>query len=1548
MLTTVKTYYHMIKNYINNNILKAMKVLCLGGLMAFSSTAYSQLSGTKTLGTGGDYTSWSSLASAIRTSGVNGKLTVTMLNDMSLGGSRVTFQNPSSKKPTSTNQIVIDGNGKKLTYTGYDAAIVLNGVSYLTIEDLKLEHTRNASDNKGIQFMGNAQYNTIDGCTISFPNQTSSTTSTFSGGAYIVFSNSLTTMNSSTSSYHNGSYNTVQNCTMTTRANSNGPTSAIHVYGSSSRYTSTAANNTFKNNTIKNFYVYGFYDYYSNGDQFINNDVSNDVNTSRYISSYVYMMYSYRTYSTNRSTKFEGNKFHDLPYKNAPASMSFTSTVYGMYGYYNYGTSSNFWTVKDNTFENIQCRSTSYFGYCYYNYYADYDGNVVDKWTNNYSTSYTYGWRIYYNYNHIKFNRNEIKNCYSRGYTYYVYMYYPRGQVQVDYNKIHDNKTAQNTSGWTYVMYIYRPNRNNANSVSYNEIKDNRWGYYSYDLYTYYFDGKVNNNVIMNNYLEKSSGTPYGYQYTMQNYYFYNLQVNNNVIIDNPGYYGSYPMYNYSFNSGNYKLEVRDNTVKLDGDKDKNNYQYNYNYLYIYPYYHNKIAVTGNAFDFRNVYYAYIYTYNRNGTTPYDVWDYNNYWFKSVGTSYFYGPGGNAYNVRNWMNTGLPGDHETGHMPIYKDEANDDYRITVFELQNKVPLFDNHNPQFGYNQNTIDNEDYDRNLNKHDHGALEDTMDIIGTKSDATIAATVCSGYEFEGDIYIKNDYVDTVYGFNVTMMTDRGSKVTQTVDDKILPGNTLQVKFDEKMMLSEAGITNIMIFVDAADDNLSNDTIYLKTEVLPAPGGGEYTASTKATKAIYQTAKEDITILGESVIYDMNSPTKYGNSDWDTSSTATTGWMAEVQAYTASGATVSGATLTAPTSSSDMEIQFVTNDATYEDSMITLVTRVIDHVNGCDTMIKTNVFIYPSITPLFTFPSQICEGEAILFENKSKALSGGMEFKWDFGTGVAADMTDAPEPVFQFPGSKTYKVNLEAKTVPYGFTFDTTIDVTGNPIPTVAFAKTNACEGEALTFTNKTTPTNADMKWNFGDGTSSTSANPTKTYTKAGQYEVTLEADLNGCVATMTQKVYQFDRPVADFEKADGNCDNDVFEFENKSTIAAGLFGSFWDFDDNGSVSTDDAAMYDFSTSGDKMVKLVVTSEFGCKDSMSKTITVKESPKVNFTNGPLCSVKPTDFINTTPDVANAIASYFWNFGDGTTSGAKSPTHNWNGNLGPKKVSLKVVLDNGCEQELMKDLVVLTQPKPEFTAGEACSGEDIAFVNNTTWAQGKISYKWDFGDGTTSNNSDPVKVYNVTQSYYPNVTLYAYIDGGCADSITKTNYVLINEKPRTCDFVAEVDYSYGFYGVKVEPMNTSGVVGGQNDADYIWIFEGAGTEKTSGADAAAFANMPADGEYKITMRATMQQSGCDCQASKTIVMNRSSVEDLQSVGVAVFPNPNTGLFRVMTKETFGKNITVEMLDMNGRVVKSSKMQGGSMEVDARDLSKGMYLVRVSNGEETVTRKINIQ
>ena len=808
----------------------------------------------------------------------------------------------------------------------------------------------------------------------------------------------------------------------------------------------------------------------------------------------------------------------------------------------------------------------------------------------------------------------------------------------------------------------------------------------------------------------------------------------------------------------------------------------------------------------------------------------------------------------------------------------------------------------------------------------------------------------------IQNMFVDTIYNFNVTMGTDKGAKVTKKVTSKILSGDKLTINFDSDLILSVAGKTKVYVYVDAADDNLNDDTLYFETDVLPAPGGSVFTSSTtKTTSALYQYGKPfDITVINQPVYYNVNSPRKYTNSNWNSTYSTGSGaseWTAEVQAYTASGRSVAGASLAAPTSSADLELKFVTSDATLEDSMITMVLRVIDFENDCDTFIRRSVLIYPSIKPIFSIPAKICEGDAVLFENKSKVLSGSMEFSWDFGTGNTADITEAPEPVFQFPGSGTYKVKLTTKTNPHGFTFDTTVDVIVSPIPTVAFNKVNACEGDQLKFTNKTTTPagagNPVYTWNFGDGSATkNTTDAAYKYAKPGSYNATLTADLKGCIATMTQKVYQFTKPSAGYTKVEGSCDNDEFSFNNETKVASGLFGSYWNFDDNGAISTDANATHDFNTSGDKRVKLVVTSEFGCKDSITKTIQVKESPKAAYINGPLCSVKPTDFTNTTPNVANAVPQYTWDFGDGTTSGAKSPTKDWKGNLGPKKVTLTVTLDNGCTQTVIKDLVVLTQPTPNFAAEDVCAGDDVIFVNNTTWAQGEIKYKWDFGDGTTSANSDPTKKYNTSVTLTPFVTLYAYINGGCGDSITKN--ITINETPRTCDFVAEPDYSYGFYGMKVDPINNSGVVGGQNDVKYVWVFEGGGSQQTSGKNATAFNNFATDGEYKITMRATMIQTGCECSISKKVVMNRSSVEDLQNGGVAVYPNPSSGVFTVATSAVFGKGSVIEVMNMNGAVVKRMDSMGGMTQVEASELSSGVYLVKVSNGTQSITRKINIQ
>jgi PKD repeat protein len=442
------------------------------------------------------------------------------------------------------------------------------------------------------------------------------------------------------------------------------------------------------------------------------------------------------------------------------------------------------------------------------------------------------------------------------------------------------------------------------------------------------------------------------------------------------------------------------------------------------------------------------------------------------------------------------------------------------------------------------------------------------------------------------------------------------------------------------------------------------------------------------------------------------------------------------------------------------------------------------------------------------------------------------------------------------------------------------------------------------------------------------------------MTANLAGCIAKSQQRVYQFEKPKSAFTVVSGDCDNKDFVFANASSIGTGMIGSYWNFDD-GNVSTDQAPKHLFASSGNKQVKLVTTSEFGCKDSITKNVLVKESPKVSFLNGPACSLKPTEFTNTTPSVANAIASYLWVFSDGKSTKVESPNHAW-GSLGPKTATLTITLDNGCSASRSKMLDVLIQPKAIFTAQDVCAGQPVVFNNGTTWAQGDISYEWDFSDNTGSTESDPTHAYNVGITTTYNVTLKARIAGGCMDSFTKQ--ITINEGPKTCDFAATPDYAFGYYGMKFEPVNASGVAGAQGTVNYTWVIQNGGKQTTPVAQH----NFAKDGSYTVTMYAVTKSTGCECSITKQVLMNRAAAKNLETVGVAVYPNPAVGQFNVALTETFGTDVSIVMTSMTGAVVKVVKTSNnGLIQVDASDLSEGVYMVRVLSGNKVATQKITI-
>jgi hypothetical protein len=183
--------------------------------------------------------------------------------------------------------------------------------------------------------------------------------------------------------------------------------------------------------------------------------------------------------------------------------------------------------------------------------------------------------------------------------------------------------------------------------------------------------------------------------------------------------------------------------------------------------------------------------------------------------------------------------------------------------------------------------------------------------------------------------------------------------------------------------------------------------------------------------------------------------------------------------------------------------------------------------------------------------------------------------------------------------------------------------------------------------------------------------------------------------------------------------------------------------------------------------------------------------------------------------------------------------------------------------------------------------------------------------------------------------------------VIINEAPRTCDFTVEPDYAFSFHGIKVNPLNVSGAPGGQANVNYTWVFAGVGTEYSANTNAAVSKDMGSDGEYTITMRAVVAQTGCECSMTKKFVLNRAGMEELAKVGVTVYPNPTAGDIKVMVSETFGSGV-VRVKSMSGAELKVMNLNGNLLEVNAGDLSNGVYLVEVSNGKQVVTKKITVQ
>ena len=302
---------------------------------------------------------------------------------------------------------------------------------------------------------------------------------------------------------------------------------------------------------------------------------------------------------------------------------------------------------------------------------------------------------------------------------------------------------------------------------------------------------------------------------------------------------------------------------------------------------------------------------------------------------------------------------------------------------------------------------------------------------------------------------------------------------------------------------------------------------------------------------------------------------------------------------------------------------------------------------------------------------------------------------------------------------------------------------------------------------------------------------------------------------------PVADFSSS--STMGEVPWIVNFTDLSTGSISSWsWDFGDGGSSILPNPS-YEYATGGTYTVSLTVTGPGG-SDTETKFdyITVTEPvPVTSFSGTPTLGEAPLVVYFTATD-SGKIGTWSWNFGDGGTSSAQNPSHEYTV-AGSYTVSLTVTGPDGSDTETKFDYITVTEPSPEanFTVNPE-SGVAPLTVDFTDLSAGNITaWDWDFGDGGSSSAANPSHEYSNPGTYPVSLTVSG---PGGTDTKTEQDFITVYEaivadfsaSPRSGESPLVVNFSDSSSGEITSWLWTFGVGGSSSQSDPSHQFTGPG------------------------------------------------------------------------------------------------------------------------------------
>jgi gliding motility-associated-like protein len=473
----------------------------------------------------------------------------------------------------------------------------------------------------------------------------------------------------------------------------------------------------------------------------------------------------------------------------------------------------------------------------------------------------------------------------------------------------------------------------------------------------------------------------------------------------------------------------------------------------------------------------------------------------------------------------------------------------------------------------------------------------------------------------------------------------------------------------------------------------------------------------------------------------------------------------------------------------------------------------GCisDTAIQTTIVDTLPLAKFNFSAAYYCETRPVTFTDQSIPYDAGAitNWYWNMGNGDIKNLTNntAFTESYATYGKDTVQLAVQSSK---GCKSDTVNQViTLNPLPHVGFTLPEVCLSDALANFSDTstiadgTAASFTYLWNFNNSNpvvtpgpvplTATAKNASTHYNIYGHYIVSLKVTSNnGCDSTLSKAfTVNGSTPKANFVIADSAslCSNLPVVFRDLSTVDFGTV-SYEDIYWKPSVDSIDlspdslhqktyAYLYpDFQTPATQkyLVKLVAHSGISsvCADSVTQTIILHQSPKVQFTTLPgICNDTTARQITQAKEITGVAnmpgLGVYYGTGVNAT-GTFTPQL-----VAPGTYPVKYVYTTttyGCADSATQNETVWPSPVAKWgISSPDCALNNITFTDSSVANYSNIvSRFWNYGDGnytTLTNGNSFTKQYASANTY--TVSLRVQTDSGCRSAYNiqniKVNYL---------------------------------------------------------------------------------------------------------------------------------------------------------------------------------------